>query len=150
MTTIALDASGMMAADTQESCGDLILRGPKLARLPCGGLAGACGPSVECQQALDWLRSPKGNRPKLGKDCWLLIAYGDGRVGLVIDKKWTFIPHTAPVAIGSGSQAAMAAMVRFKASALEAVQAAAETDPSTSGPFDVMSVSPKPKRKKGK
>ncbi len=148
MTTIAF-TDGVMAADTQETVGDALkLRGKKLARLPCGGVAGIAGNSDDCQRALNWLQNPKGKPPKI-TDCWVLIAYGDGRVGMVVDRKWTFIPHTPPVAIGSGSPAAMAAMVYFNASALDAVQAAAVVDPNTSGPFDVMQVTPsKAKRRK--
>lgn len=146
MTTIAY-RNGEVAADTQESDGAVMNRGPKLVRLPCGGVAGGAGDSISIQKALDWLAKPKGERPKL-KEAQLLVAYGDGRVGYYDDPKWTFIPVYGCFAIGSGSQAAMAAMNHFGASAEQAVLAAATADPNTSAPVDVYRVEPVKVRKR--
>lgn len=146
MTTIAF-RDGAMAADTQVSCGDLKYRTTKLVRLPCGGVAGACGLLSEAVKAFEWLKSGKGKPPKL-RGTSVLAAYADGRVGVYEDKAWTLLPFSGPVAIGSGSQAALAAMLHFKASPVEAVRAAAAVDPSTSEPVESMRIEPVKRRKK--
>jgi hypothetical protein len=145
MTTIAY-RDRTMAADTQESSGNTYNRGPKLVRLPCGGVAGGCGDSVPLQRALDWLAKPKGKPPKV-KEAEILVAYGDGRVGYYSDTHWTFIPVYGAMSVGSGAQAALAAMNHFGATAEQAVHAAASADPNTSAPVDVMRVEPVKLRK---
>jgi hypothetical protein len=146
MTTIAY-RDGAMAADTQETAGAVMNRGPKLVRLPCGGVAGGAGDSVRLQRALDWLARPKGAPPKL-KDAELLVAFGDGRVGYYSDPQWTFIPVLGAYALGSGAQAAMAAMNFYGATAEQAVLAAATVDPNTSAPVDVYRVEQKKRGKR--
>lgn len=147
MTTIAY-RDGEMAADTQVTCGELKYRATKMVRLPCGGVAGACGTLPEAVVAFEWLRrGGKGAPPKL-KQTSVLVAYGDGRVVLYEDKRWTPLPLSGPVSIGSGSQAATAAMNHFGASAEQAVLAAATADPGTSGPVDVFRVEPVKRRKR--
>lgn len=148
MTTIAYK-DGVMAADTQETTGDVFNRAPKLVRLSCGGVAGASGESVMCQRALNWLAAPKkgGKAPKL-VDCTVLVAYADGRKGVYQDKLWTLLPFHDCMAIGSGSQAALGAMNRYKASAIEAVECAAAVDPSTSLPVEALAVEPKRAKRK--
>lgn len=141
MTTIAY-RDGVMAADTQETCGDIRTRTPKLARLPCGGVAGASGDSAMCVQALEWLSKGKGDRPKL-LECSVMVAYGDGRLGIYADKKWTFLPFYGFSAIGSGMGAALGAMAHYGATAGEAVECAAKVDVYTSAPVETMAVEPK-------
>ncbi len=145
MTTVAF-RGGCMAADTQVTCGSTKYRATKLVRLPCGGVAGACGTLGELVRAFEWLKKPKGKPPKL-KDTSVLVAYADGRVGVYEDKAWTFMPFVGPIAIGSGAQAAIAAMIHFDADPVEAVRAAATADSFTSGPFSEMLVEPKVRRK---
>lgn len=144
MTTIAY-RDGVMAADTQETGDCTKQRAPKMVRLPCGGVAGGAGYVIPLKRGLAWLAKPKGQPPKL-KGAQILVAYGDGRVGYYADKDWTFCEVHEPYAIGSGTQAAMAAMCYFQTSACEAVEAATTADPNTSGPVEVMRVQ-KRKRK---
>lgn len=146
MTTIAYK-DGQVAADTQETSDYVKNRGPKLVRLPCGGVAGGAGDSVQVQRALNWLEKPRGKAPKL-LDAQILVAYGDGRIGYFNDPKWTFVPVYGVFAIGSGSQAAFAAMNHYGATAEQAVLAAASVDPNTSAPVDVYRVEPVKRRKK--
>lgn len=146
MTTIAV-ADGVMAADSQVTEGALTLRGEKIVRLPCGGLAGGCGLYGEVRRGLAWLAAGgKGKPPKL-KESEILVAYGDGRVGCYA-ATWTFMPLRGGAAIGSGAQAALAAMNHYGASAEQAVLAAASVDPNTSAPVDVFRVEPVRRRKK--
>lgn len=146
MTTIATRGDGVVAADSQCSGDDVVLRVTKLFRMPDGGVVGGCGDFPEIVRAVEWLKSRVGDPPEL-TETELLICYGDGRVGTVSDGKWVFTAVDGPVAIGSGRQAALGAMRRFNATALEAVEAAATVDPSTSGPFQTMAVEPKRGRK---
>lgn len=146
MTTIAVSGNEM-AADSQVTEGALTLRGSKIVRLPCGGLAGGCGLYGEVRLGLDWLKSGgKGKAPKL-TESEILVVYGDGRLGSYTGK-WTFMPYRGIAAVGSGAQAALAAMNHFGASAEQAVLAAASVDPNTSAPVDVFRVEPKRRKKR--
>lgn len=122
------------------------LRVAKLHRLKDGSVAGGCGHVSEILAAIKWLESRKGKAPKM-RNCDVLIARPDGTT-VTLCPGGIFSEVKGPMAIGSGMQAAMAAMVYFGASAEEAVMAAAEVDPNTSAPVDVMRVELKAKRKK--
>jgi hypothetical protein len=122
------------------------MRVAKLHRLKDGSIAGGCGHVSEILAAIRWLETRKGRAPKM-RTCDLLIARPDGTT-VTLCPDGIFSEVKGPIAIGSGMQAAMAAMVYFGASAEEAVMAAAEVDPNTSAPVDVMRVEPKAKRKK--
>lgn len=146
MTTLATRGDGIIAADTQCSGEAHRVRVTKLFRLPCGGVVGGCGSFPEIVRAVEWLKKGrKGTAPKL-KNSTLMAAFPDGRSGVYMG--WTFTEVDGPCAVGSGQEIAMAAMVHFGVDALEAVKAAASVDPNTSGPFQVMRVEPKAKRKK--
>jgi ATP-dependent protease HslVU (ClpYQ) peptidase subunit len=148
VTTIAF-AEGVMAADSQATVGDCISRVVKLYRLPCGGVVGGCGVFAELMRGVEYmLGGCQGKAPKL-RETWLLVATAEG-VYTVMDKEWTRQPCLGPVAVGSGMQAAQAAMVHFGVSAEEAVLAAASVDPSTSGPVQTMRVEARARPKKKK
>jgi len=140
VTTIATLGDGVVAADSQCTWDATVNRVTKLFRLPCGGVVGGCGTYAEIVRAVRWLRDgSKGKPPKI-KTCDLLIAYGDGRTGVVSGTGWVFCENVGPVAIGSGMQAALVAMNHYADTAEGAVRAAASVDPNTSGPFQVMAV----------
>ena len=147
MTTIAY-RNGEVAADTQATGYDCKFRITKLRRLPCGGVVGGCGGTTALVRAMDYLvRGRKGSPPKL-KGAMLFVAYGDGRVTTIEDNTWAEIECCGPVALGSGMQAALAAMNHFGATAEQAVMAAASVDPNTSAPVDVYRVEPVKRRKR--
>jgi hypothetical protein len=148
MTTIATRGDGIVAADTQCSSDVTKVRVAKLFRLPCGGVVGGAGSFPEIVRAVTWLqRGCKGKAPKL-KASDLMVCYPDGRVGVYVCG-WILTEVQGPCAIGSGTQAALAAMNYYESSAEEAVYAAATADPNTSAPVEVMRVEPvKAKRKK--
>lgn len=147
MTTVATRGNGIVAADQQCTWGDSVkLRVSKLHRLKDGSVAGGCGHVSEILAAIRWLETRKGKAPKM-RNCDVLIARPDGTT-VTLCPDGIFSEVKGPMAIGSGMQAAMAAMVYFGASAEEAVMAAAEVDPNTSAPVDVMRVEPKAKRHK--
>lgn len=147
MTTIATRGNGILASDSQCTYdGNVKLRVAKLHRLKDGSVAGGCGHVSEILAAVRWLETRKGKAPKM-RNCDVLIARPDGTT-VTLCPDGIFSEVKGPMAIGSGMQAAMAAMVYFGASAEEAVMAAAEVDPNTSAPVDVMRVEPKAKRKR--
>lgn len=147
MTTLATRGDGVLAADSQCNWnGSVKLRVSKLHRLKDGSVAGGCGHVSEILAAIRWLETRKGKAPKM-RNCDVLIARPDGTT-VTLCPDGIFSEVKGPMAIGSGMQAAMAAMVYFGASAEEAVMAAAEVDPNTSAPVDVMRVEPRAKRKK--
>lgn len=149
MTTIAY-RDGVMAADTQATWLDTVSRVSKLHRLPCGGVMAGCGTYHEVMGGVEWVRKGRKGKPPKIHGSWLLIALANGEVYAVTDNKWVKQPFLGPLALGSGMQAAQAAMYHYDASALEAVQCAATVDPSTSGPFETMAVEPKTKKRKRK
>jgi ATP-dependent protease HslVU (ClpYQ) peptidase subunit len=147
VTTVATRGNGIIAADSQCTWGDSVkMRVAKLHRLKDGSIAGGCGHVSEILAAVKWLETRKGKAPKM-RNCDVLIARPDGTT-VTLCADGIFSEVKGPIAIGSGMQAAMAAMVYFGASAEEAVMAAAEVDPNTSAPVDVMRVEPGAKRKK--
>lgn len=137
-----------MAADTQVTWGDTtITRGHKLIRLPDGGVAGACGPAGECQAAMLWLSGGrKGKKPEL-TEANVLELRGNGRLYAYTSSEWAPDEVIGPAAIGSGMQAAMAAMTVFGADAVKAVEAAAAVDPSTSAPVESLKIERKQRKK---
>lgn len=147
MTTVATRGDGVLAADTQCAGDDYVVRVTKLHRLPCGGVVGGCGDFPEVLRAIRWLQRPKGPPPELN-DSTLLLALSDGRTVTIDDNKWVMCDVRGPVAIGTGRQAAIAAMKFFGTSAEEAVEAAASVDPNTSAPVEVMAVEAKRVRRK--
>lgn len=148
MTTIATLGDGIVAADTQCSGDGVMVRVSKLFRLPCGGVMAGCGDFPEIVRAAGWLaKGAHGDAPEL-TDTELLIVYGDGRTGTVSDSNWVFTEVRGPVAIGSGRQGAMVAMLCYGATAESAVHATAQVDPNTSAPVEVMAVEAKRARKR--
>lgn len=135
-----------MASDSQVTYCDFgKLRGAKLFRLKDGGVAAGCGPVSEIVAAVKWLQ--KGGKPPKMKTCDVLVARPDGTTAMLYPGG-IYHELTGPAAIGSGAQAALAAMLYFGSSAEEAVMAAAEVDPGTSAPVAVMRVEPKAKRRR--
>ena len=148
MTTVATRGDGILAADTQCCWGDAMkLRVSKLHRLKDGSVVGGAGLVSQILAVVKWLDGGRrGDLPKMNK-CDVLIALPNGRTATVCGNG-VLSYVDGPMAIGTGNQAAMAAMVYFGASAEEAVMAAAEVDPNTSAPVDVMRVESRQKKRK--
>ena len=147
MTTIATRGDGVIAADTLCVWGDdMKLRVTKLHRLKDGSVAGGCGHVAQILGVIEWLSGGMRDEPPPMKNCDVLVVRPDGLTATVCSNGLLSYVN-GPIAVGTGAQAAMAAMVYFGASAEEAVMAAAEVDPNTSAPVDVMRVEPRAKRK---
>ena len=148
MTTIATRGDGVVAADTLCVWGDDIkLRVTKLHRLKDGSIVAGCGNVAQILAAIDWVASGMRDDPPSMKACDVLVVRPGG-VTATVCANGILSPVNGPIALGTGAQAAMAAMEYFGASAEEAVMAAASVDPRTSAPVDVMRVEPKAKRKR--
>lgn len=148
MTTVATLGDGVFAADTQCVGDSIRTRVRKLFRLPCGGVAAGAGDFPEIVRFIGWLQAGgHGQAPEL-KDSTVMVAFGDGRRGEFCGGTFTLVE--GPNAIGSGSQAAMCAMVHYGADAEAAVHAAASVDAYTRAPVEVMAVEAKRVRRKAK
>ena len=145
MTVIAY-RDGTMAADTQITWGTARMRGPKLARLPDGGVAGSAGDCAAGQAALNWLvggGSLEGSEERItlpnidGAD--VLIAKPDGSLWMLTNRFPAWPVDGPMVAIGCGSDAALMAMSEG-ANAIEACQKTAKQDVYCGDPVQSMEV----------
>jgi hypothetical protein len=147
MTVIAYK-DGVVAADTQTTWGTSRVFGPKLVRLPCGGVAGGAGDASASQAALNWLASGGSLDGSEGKafvpnieGADVLIAKGDGTLWMLTSRFPAWPVNPAPVAIGCGSDAALIAM-SLGLSAVEACQRVALHDVYCGSPIQSMEVEP--------
>lgn len=142
MTTVAA-SNGCMAADTQLS-GDYKLRAQKIVQLPDGTLVGGAGVWNRCWAAMCWLMGGEQGEPPKFKGSSLLIMRPDGALWMADEEFPPFPLLDTEAAIGSGAQAAMAAM-RSGMSAGDAVKHACKIDCGSSDPVQMLRL-PKPKR----
>lgn len=140
MTTIAWDGK-RLAADKQSTqpCGKV--RRTKVYRLNDGSLYGAAGLSTTCDALREWLDAgAAGERPKVfddeedAPDAIVVKPTGDV---WIYSKHGRYKPEAPFIAIGSGSQFAMAAMYLGQ-SAPEAVMVASALDAHTGMGVDVL------------
>ncbi|HEX8577982.1 MAG TPA: hypothetical protein VF655_00120 [Allosphingosinicella sp.] len=137
MTTIACTSAGM-AGDGRIMRGSIIAAesAVKVHRLEDGTLVGCAGQTLDSMAFRDWLAGgEEGKRPKASSPFGALVFkpdetlwyYADGSSGAIVD---------TPMAIGSGSELAMGAMLAG-ADAEQAVKVAARVDPYTGGRITV-------------
>lgn len=143
MTTIATDGQSM-AADGQVSdhCGTIVDHArPKVHRLADGRIAGAAGSSFDAVSWIEWLDSGKnGNCPIQDESFTGLILSTSGV--LWVDHKGREIATPAPIAIGSGQDVAIGAMMHG-ATPGEAVNIACKRDPNSGGRIKVEYLTPR-------
>lgn len=144
MTTLAY-RNGVLAFDTQMSCGSLKRRVTKAFKLKDGTLFGITGSVTDGLKLRRWAESGyKGDAPSIdsesGVDC--IHVRHDGV--FLLDNDLELIRITDEfAALGSGGHVATGAMA-MGASALKAVEIAAEFDAGTSAPFESLTLQPKP------
>lgn len=144
MTTIAVDAKGTFAADTQLTGGGAVNRVQKLYRLMDGGVVGAAGVWCAAYPVLKWMQAGEFGDPPDFEGAVLLIGRPDGTLWLA-EGVWPPYPLLNPFsAIGSGAQGAMAGM-EAGMTAQAAVETLVAVDHYTSAPVETMRV----KRKNG-
>lgn len=137
MTTLAYK-DGVLAADTKITGGSMTFYGPKMVRLPDGGMAACAGEAPAMTAFLEWVgKGQKGKRPAVS-DIDAIIIKADGSCWSVTNK-WPPVRITDALAAGSGAQAALAGMY-LGLTAKEAVELACKIDPDSGGEVQTMEV----------
>ena len=134
MTTVALDAGGIMAADTGSITGTL--KSGKNATQKVMRIGDTCygyaGEAAQCLAVIHYLSGQTNDKPRfLNKADFSIMAVKDGKALIYVED---FYPYAAdpPVAIGSGADIATTAMF-LGHSAVDAVRAAIKLDLYSSG-----------------
>jgi ATP-dependent protease HslVU (ClpYQ) peptidase subunit len=138
MTCIAY-RKGVLAADTQITCGDgRKIRASKIQALPDGSYFACAGDSKAIVRISRWIHRgmPTKGRPRCSEDTFDVIMVRQDGTLLTANDALDFEALSEPFyAIGSGGAYAMGAMARG-ATAIQAVKIAARFDTNTSGPVD--------------
>lgn len=138
MTTIATDGK-TMAADGcrfhRDTC--VISTAVKVRRLHDGALVGTAGDVGFGMTMVEWLESG-GPPPEFKDDGSALLLETNGDC-FILDRNCLRMPVQAPVAIGSGMDLAIGAMLAG-ASPAEAVKIAGLKDPHTGGTITVRGI----------
>lgn len=139
MTTIACDGK-TMAADSRRCFGDMRFDDtPKIFRLRDGSILGVCGTLQLAMMRMDWLNNrgkPEDYPAAKGDDsCDMLVLRPDGKIEHYLEYS-TPIEVKAPIALGSGREFAMGALLAGK-NAAEAVEIACQIDVYSGGPIQV-------------
>ncbi len=138
MTTIAVKA-GVMAADTQLTCGNYAFRVQKLFRLPDGGVAAGAGTWASAYVGLRWLAGGEvGDAPDI-EGCTIVILRPDGGIWFADETFPAYPLLDDEVALGCGRDLARVCLTQGM-SALEAVAHACELDLLSSDPIQSMSI----------
>jgi 20S proteasome alpha/beta subunit len=144
MTTIAY-TKGVMAGDSFLTDDDLIWHRKcrKVFKLRDGSLYGGAGDSENCMIMLDALK--KGIMvPSLpvhgsdGSDIHAVRVTKDGEIFFFEGHRWCHVPEPY-IAVGSGRKAALA-LLRYGATAVEAVKGAIWVDPFSGGRVTTVSL----------
>lgn len=143
MTTISWK-QGYMAADTQMTIGNCSMQTEKIYGIPGLGVIGIAGAGSIMSRVLEWWANGcEGDPPTLTEEernrdltCGALLATSEG-VFILEDGIYPSVVKQDYVAIGSGSDFAMAAMAMGK-SAEEAIREAMRHDIYTGGSVDVI------------
>lgn len=139
MTTIATDGRTMAGDSLSTAEGERVAIQQKVHRLKDGRIIGCCGCAIEITKSVRWLDNPDSEKPTLdGDDFSALLLNADGTVDF-IDKAAEPIRYLTPMAIGSGGNFALVAMLAGKTPA-EAVEIAMLRDTRTGGEITVMEV----------
>lgn len=140
MTTIATDGK-TMAGDMLSTCnGQLLGIRPKVHRLKDGRIAGASGPSTECQKLIRWLNEG-GDKPELSDEVSAIILNLDGSVDWIDNKLEMLSGNVVPYAIGVGGELAIGAMLAG-CTPEEAVKLAATRQLDCTGEITVLHIEP--------
>jgi hypothetical protein len=133
VTTVAI-SEGEVAADTQLTGGNYVLRTAKMVRLPDGGVAVAAGVFRTGYAGLKWLAEGERGEPPEIDGATIAIVRPDGTI-LLADDGWPAFPlMERTLALGCGADLARMAMANGR-SPVEAVADACELDANSSAPI---------------
>ena len=141
MTTVIVDLKRkQLGADTQCTMMGTITRTRKIVTLDDGTLVGCAGDVNAITQFIESLRTGIAFEMEEDESYVALVCKPDNRVFTYMDGKGPIEINASTkfFAIGSGAHYAMGAMQSGK-TIDKALQYAAELDPYTSGPFDIVS-----------
>ena len=139
MTTIAVDATGTVAADTQLTSANYILHVQKLFRMADGSVITGCGEWSLIYPRIQWeLAGSEGDPPDL-RSSEVLMVKPDKTIWIGERDCVLYPILDTTVAIGCGRDIARTLLAQGM-SALEAVQAAVALDCFTGDPIQTMQV----------
>jgi hypothetical protein len=139
MTTIAIDATGLVAADTQLTSANYVLHAQKLFRMPDGGVISGCGEWALVYARIQWeLTDGSGDPPDL-RSSEIVIVKPDKSIWVGERDCPVYPILDTTIAIGCGRDLARSALARGM-TALEAVQEAVQLDHFTGEPLQTMQV----------
>lgn len=142
MTTIATDGK-TMAGDSLTTGGNhRVAFHPKVKRAADGSLFGCSGLSWCGERFARWM-TEGGEKPELHDEFSALVLKPDGTVEYYCQKLEP-VSYVVPMAIGSGDDLAIGAMLAGKTPA-EAVAIAIERDKNSGGTITVLELHPKAK-----
>jgi hypothetical protein len=141
MTTIAYDGK-TVATDRRCYDGHFMSKAQKLYRLSDGSLYAGAGRYSDLIAVRDWLDAgaPEDMLPPICEDEGSVYMHIKTDGCVLYESSLVPMPIIPPYAVGSGSTAAMTAMVCFKATASKAVECAAQIDPLTGDGVDSLPV----------
>lgn len=137
MTTIAVDSDGLVAADTQLTGGNYIVRVQKIVRLPDGGVAAGSGLWAAAYRGLKWLADGGHGDPPEIEGAQIVVVKPDGTILLAEGELPAYPIIDRTIALGCGCDLARQAMADGM-NALEAVAKACELDAKSSAPLQSM------------
>ena len=108
MTVIATDGQSMAGDSLTTSGTQIVAYRQKVFQFADGRIAGACGDTTECRKLMRWLEHG-GDKPEVG-DAFAIVLNADGTCEYW-DKEFEPLPYIVPMAIGSGGDIAIGAML---------------------------------------
>jgi hypothetical protein len=141
MTTIAVDTDGTVAADTQLTGGNYVLRVQKVVRLPDGGVAAAAGLWTACYVGLKWLADGAAGEPPDIDGAQIVVVKPDRSIWLAENTFPAYPILDRALALGCGQDLARQALADGM-NAIEAVAKACELDAKSSDPVQWLQVEP--------
>jgi ATP-dependent protease HslVU (ClpYQ) peptidase subunit len=141
MTTIATDGQ-TMAGDSLTTAGGQVVfdRSVKVRRMKDGTVIGCSGNVTEITAFVRYMEHKNGDRPSVSEEFDALILHPSGKIEWM-NNKFEPVQYLAPMAIGSGGDLAIGAMMAG-ASPKRAVAIACERDTCSGGQIMVL----RPKR----
>jgi len=137
MTTVAVDETGLVAADTQLTAGNYALHVSKLFRMTDGSVITGCGAWSLIYARIQWHLDGEGGDPPDIRGGDIVIVKPDGTIWVGEGDCPVYPIMDRSIAIGCGRDLARSALARGK-SALEAVQEAVGLDCYSGEPVQSM------------
>ena len=139
MTTIACDGKSMAGDTLCTANGSVVAYHRKIERLSDGRIVGSCGDATQCILIRQWLEAGR-DKPELDDKVEAIVLNLDGTIDWW-DKRFVPLRYIAPMAIGSGGDYAIGAMLAGQ-DPVGAVEIAMIRDRNTGGDVETYSLEP--------